>query len=107
MSASAFNAAIICCAEFEAIRIYRMGIWNTHDLIVGAGMAALILEYTRRRYFVLFVINLLLSSTRSMAIWCRACSIILACRGPASPSSIKRRDVDRHLRTHAAAGPDA
>ena len=46
--------------EFDNIRIYRLGIWNTHDLIVGGGMAALILEYTRRHYFVLFVINLLL-----------------------------------------------
>ena len=47
-------------AEFDNIRIYRLGIWNTHDLIVGGGMAALILEYTRRHYFVLFVINVLL-----------------------------------------------
>jgi len=53
-------AAYYLLREFEAIRMYRIGIWNTHDLIVGAGMAALILEYTRRRYFVLFVINLLL-----------------------------------------------
>ncbi|MGY6708558.1 MAG: TRAP transporter permease [Rhizobiaceae bacterium] len=53
-------AAYYLLREFDAIRMTRMGIWNTHDLIVGAGMAALILEYTRRRYFVLFVINLLL-----------------------------------------------
>lgn len=53
-------AAYYLRTEFDNIRIYRMGIWNTHDLIVGAGMAALILEYTRRRYFVLFVINVLL-----------------------------------------------
>lgn len=53
-------AASYLVREFDGIRITRMGIWNTHDLIVGAGMAALILEYTRRRYFVLFVINILL-----------------------------------------------
>lgn len=46
--------------EFDNIRIYRIAMWNTHDLIVGGVMAALILEYTRRHYFVLFVINLLL-----------------------------------------------
>lgn len=53
-------AASYLVREFDGIRITRMGIWSTHDLIVGAGMAALILEYTRRRYFVLFVINILL-----------------------------------------------
>jgi TRAP transporter 4TM/12TM fusion protein len=53
-------AASYLVREFDGIRITRMGIWNTHDLIVGAGMAALILEYTRRRYMVLFVINLAL-----------------------------------------------
>lgn len=46
--------------EFDNIRIYRLGIWNTHDLVVGGGMAALVLEYTRRHYFILFAINLLL-----------------------------------------------
>ncbi len=46
--------------EFDAIRIYRIGMWNTHDLAVGGLMAALILEYTRRRYFTLFVVNVVL-----------------------------------------------
>lgn len=46
--------------EFDNIRIYRIGIWNTHDLTVGGGMALLVLEYARRRYFALFVINVIL-----------------------------------------------
>lgn len=46
--------------EFDNIRIYRIGIWNNHDLAVGGGMALLILEYARRRYFALFVINIIL-----------------------------------------------
>lgn len=53
-------AAYYLRTEFDNIRIYRIGIWNTHDLIVGGVMAALILEYTRRRYFVLFVVNVAL-----------------------------------------------
>lgn len=47
-------------SELEAIRMYRIGVWNAHDLAVGGIMAALVLEYTRRRYFALFVINVLL-----------------------------------------------
>ncbi|MFD1379369.1 TRAP transporter large permease subunit [Fodinicurvata halophila] len=47
-------------SEFDNIRIYRIGIWNNHDLIVGGGMAVLVLEYARRHYFALFVINIIL-----------------------------------------------
>jgi TRAP transporter 4TM/12TM fusion protein len=43
-------------AEFDAIRIYRIASWNMNDMIVGGGMTALILEYTRRHYFALFVV---------------------------------------------------
>jgi len=46
--------------EFDEIRIYRLGLWSTHDLLVGVSVAALIMEYTRRRYFALFVLNVLL-----------------------------------------------
>ncbi|WP_231363465.1 TRAP transporter large permease subunit [Thioalkalivibrio sulfidiphilus] len=46
--------------EFDEIRIYRLGLWNTHDLAVGVAIAALVMEYTRRRYFALFVLNILL-----------------------------------------------
>ncbi len=56
----ALYAAWYLVTNFEAIRIYRIGIWNTHDLAVGAAMALLILEYTRRRYMALFVVNVAL-----------------------------------------------
>lgn len=46
--------------ELENIRMYRIGIWNAHDLTVGGGMALLVLEYARRHYFALFVINIIL-----------------------------------------------
>jgi TRAP transporter 4TM/12TM fusion protein len=46
--------------EFDEIRIYRLGLWSNHDLAVGGAVAALIMEYTRRRYFALFVLNVLL-----------------------------------------------
>jgi TRAP transporter 4TM/12TM fusion protein len=55
-----FYAIWYLVTEFDSIRIYRIGVWNTHDLIVGGGMTALVLEYTRRRYFTLFVINIAL-----------------------------------------------
>jgi TRAP transporter 4TM/12TM fusion protein len=47
-------------SEFENIRIYRIAVWNAHDMIVGGGMTALVLELARRRYFSLFVINVAL-----------------------------------------------
>jgi TRAP transporter 4TM/12TM fusion protein len=43
-------------SEFDNIRIYRIASWNTNDMIVGGGMTALIMEYTRRHYFALFVL---------------------------------------------------
>jgi TRAP transporter 4TM/12TM fusion protein len=46
--------------EFDEIRIYRLGLWSTHDLAVGGAVAALVMEYTRRRYLALFVLNILL-----------------------------------------------
>src|SRR5690606_35920567 len=49
--AFSFYAAWYLVREFDQIRIYRLGIWSAHDLAVGGVMAALILEYTRRRYF--------------------------------------------------------
>jgi TRAP transporter 4TM/12TM fusion protein len=46
--------------EFDAIRRVRVGFWSDADLLAGGVMVLLILEYTRRRYMPLFVINLLL-----------------------------------------------
>lgn len=46
--------------EFYQIRTVRAGFWNTTDLVMGSIMTLLILEYTRKRYFVLFLLNLIL-----------------------------------------------
>ncbi len=46
--------------EFDAIGFVRAGFWNTPDMIFGALMVLLVLEYSRKRFFPLFVINLIL-----------------------------------------------
>lgn len=56
----ALYAAWYLTREFDEIRIYRLALWNIHDLAVGGAIAALVLEYTRRRYFALFILNLAL-----------------------------------------------
>ncbi|AHE97443.1 C4-dicarboxylate ABC transporter permease [Thioalkalivibrio paradoxus ARh 1] len=56
----ALYAAWYLYREFDEIRIYRLGIWNATDLAVGGAVAALVLEYTRRRYFALFLLNVAL-----------------------------------------------
>jgi TRAP transporter 4TM/12TM fusion protein len=52
--------AVYMVTEYEAIGTVRAGVWNTTDLVVGAVMVALIMEYARQRYFELFVLNILL-----------------------------------------------
>jgi TRAP transporter 4TM/12TM fusion protein len=46
--------------EYEDIGTVRAGIWSATDLAMGTLMVALIMEYTRRRHLVLFVLNVLL-----------------------------------------------
>jgi len=46
--------------EFMDIRTVRAGIWSPTDLAIGGLMFGLIMEYARKRYFPLFVINLFL-----------------------------------------------
>jgi len=46
--------------EYEQIGTVRAGFWNATDLTLGALMAALVLEYSRRHHFALFVLNVLL-----------------------------------------------
>jgi TRAP transporter 4TM/12TM fusion protein len=57
---AALGAAFYLRVEFEAIRSSRLGLWNPADYLAGATVALLVLDYTRRRYFPVFVINLLL-----------------------------------------------
>ena len=52
--------AVYMYVEYEAIGTVRAGIWSTADLTMGALMALLIMEYARKRYLPLFVLNILL-----------------------------------------------
>jgi TRAP transporter 4TM/12TM fusion protein len=52
--------AIYFNLEFLEIRTVRLGIWNQADLLVGGAMFVLVMEYSRQKYFELFVVNLIL-----------------------------------------------
>jgi hypothetical protein len=56
----AIAAGVYLRIEFFDIQTVRMGFWYTTDLVMGLIMALLIMEYARKRYFVLFVLNILL-----------------------------------------------
>ncbi len=43
--------------EFEALGTVRAGFWDPSDLWLGGLMVLLVMEYARKRYFVLFVLN--------------------------------------------------
>src|SRR3990172_96511 len=55
-----FLIAIYLNVEFIEVRTVRLGFWNRTDLVVGSAMFLLVLEYSRKKYFPLFVINLIL-----------------------------------------------
>jgi TRAP transporter 4TM/12TM fusion protein len=46
--------------EFEVIGTVRAGVYNSTDIFVGAFMFVLVLEYTRKNHYPLFVLNLVL-----------------------------------------------
>ncbi|MPZ39733.1 MAG: TRAP transporter large permease subunit [Rhizobiales bacterium] len=46
--------------EYFNIETVRAGIYSTADLVMGAIMVLLIMEYARKRYFVIFVLNVAL-----------------------------------------------
>lgn len=46
--------------EYEEIGTVRAGMWNMTDLVMGALMMLLVMEYARKRHLALFVLNLLL-----------------------------------------------
>ena len=46
--------------EFMEIRTVRAGIWSMTDLIVGGLMFVLVMEFARKKYVELFVLNLIL-----------------------------------------------
>ena len=57
---ASFAVAVYMFVEYEQIGTVRAGVWNATDLAMGALMAALIMEYTRRRHMPLFVLNIML-----------------------------------------------
>lgn len=54
------TVAVYMNLEFMDIRTVRAGIWSPTDLAIGGLMFGLVMEYARKRYFPLFVINLFL-----------------------------------------------
>jgi TRAP transporter 4TM/12TM fusion protein len=52
--------AVYMNVEFEEIGTVRAGFWNIPDLLTGGLMAAMVMEYARKRFFALFVINIVL-----------------------------------------------
>ncbi len=58
--AVAAAAAIYLYVEFDAIRMVRLGFWNPWDYLAGGGVALLVLEYTRRKYVPIFIVNVAL-----------------------------------------------
>jgi TRAP transporter 4TM/12TM fusion protein len=58
--ALALVSGIYMHREFFDIQTVRAGFWNTTDLLMGGMMVLLIMEYARKRYVALFVINVIL-----------------------------------------------
>ncbi|MBI2555755.1 MAG: TRAP transporter large permease subunit, partial [Candidatus Rokubacteria bacterium] len=52
--------AVYMTVEYEAIGTVRAGIFSWTDLVIGTLMVALVMEYARKKYFALFVLNVLL-----------------------------------------------
>ena len=52
--------AVYMFVEYEEIGTVRAGIWSKTDLTMGALMVVLIMEYARKRYLALFVLNIIL-----------------------------------------------
>jgi TRAP transporter 4TM/12TM fusion protein len=58
----AVAAGVYLNLEFDAIRFSRLGLWTTTDKLAGATLIILLLEYSRRKYLALFVLNVLLAA---------------------------------------------
>jgi len=52
--------AVYMHTEYFEIGTVRAGIWSTADLTMGTLMVALIMEYARKRYLPLFILNIVL-----------------------------------------------
>lgn len=58
--AVALLALVYMLREFEEVGTVRAGIWSWADLAVGGLMAGLVMEFARKKYPELFVLNVLL-----------------------------------------------
>jgi len=58
--AACLVVAVYMNIEFEAIGTVRAGIYSKTDLLIGSVMVGLVMEYARKKYFALFVLNVLL-----------------------------------------------
>jgi TRAP transporter 4TM/12TM fusion protein len=59
-AAISIAVAVYMHVEFIDIGTVRAGFWSETDLVMGGLMALLVMEYARKRYFVLFVLNIVL-----------------------------------------------
>ncbi len=59
-SAASIAVAMYMNTEYVEIGTVRAGSWSTADLTMGVLMVVLIMEYARKRYMALFVLNILL-----------------------------------------------
>ena len=55
-----FSISIYMFVEFEAIGTVRAMFWNTTDMWLGGAMFVLVMEFARKRYFELFIFNIIL-----------------------------------------------
>ena len=55
-----FTISIYMFSEFEELGTVRAGFWNPTDMWLGGAMFLLVMEFARKRYFVLFVFNIVL-----------------------------------------------
>lgn len=58
--ATAVSASAYLFREFDAIRMVRLGFWNQQDYIAGVAVVILIMDYTRRKYMPVFIVNIIL-----------------------------------------------
>jgi len=59
-SALCFTISVYMYVEFEELGTVRAGFWNSTDMWLGGAMFILVMEFARKRYFVLFIFNIVL-----------------------------------------------
>lgn len=59
-SALCFTISTYMFVEFEELGTVRAGFWNSTDMWLGGAMFVLVMEYARKRYFALFIFNIVL-----------------------------------------------